>query len=119
MYEGNSRDVRHAHRFSSCSQTCEVDQLQNPDNTQTGSATVAIDKARTAALFKRPSKAFQDLVAGGGSGLRILGLTGAMPIAGGVPLVSNNLILGAIGVSGESSSEHDDTCAQVGAGALK
>jgi uncharacterized protein GlcG (DUF336 family) len=89
------------------------------DNTQTGSAVVAIEKARTAALFKRPSKAFQDLVAGGGSGLRILGLTGAMPIAGGVPLISNNFIVGAIGVSGESSSEHDAICAQAGADTLK
>ena len=46
------------------------------DNTQTGSADVAIEKARTAVRFKRPSKAFQDAVAGGGPGLRILGLTG-------------------------------------------
>src|ERR1700690_1122783 len=42
------------------------------DNTQTGSATVAIDKARSAAMFKRPTKAFQDVVAGGGEGLRVL-----------------------------------------------
>jgi uncharacterized protein GlcG (DUF336 family) len=79
---------------------------------------VAVDKARTAALFKRPSKVFEDLVAGGGSGLRILGLPGAMPIGGGVPLTSNSRIVGAIGVSGDSS-DHDGICALAGASALK
>jgi len=88
------------------------------DNAQTGSADVAIDKARTASLFKRPSKAFQDMVTGGGPGLRILGLRGAVPIEGGVPLVIDGKIVGAIGVSGDSS-EHDGICAQAGADALK
>ena len=88
------------------------------DNTQTGSANVAIDKARTASLFKRPSKAFQDMVAGGGQGLRILGLPGAVPIEGGVPLIVEDKIVGAIGVSGDSS-DHDGICAQAGADALK
>ena len=88
------------------------------DNAQTGSADVAIDKARTATLFKRPSKAFQDMVTGGGPGLRILGLRGAVPIEGGVPLVIDGKIVGAIGVSGDSS-EHDGICAQAGADALK
>ena len=88
------------------------------DNTQTGSATVAIDKAKTAALFKRPSKAFQDGVAGGGAGLRILGLHGATPVEGGVPIFVNGQIVGAIGVSGDSA-EHDGVCAQAGAAAAK
>lgn len=88
------------------------------DNTQTGSADVAIAKARTASLFKRPSKAFQDMVTGGGQGLRILGLPGAVPIEGGVPLVVDGKIVGAIGVSGDSS-DHDGICAQAGADALK
>lgn len=88
------------------------------DNTQTGSANVAIDKARTAALFKRPTKAFQDMVAGGGSGLRILGLPGAVPIEGGVPLMVEGKIVGAVGVSGDSS-DHDGICAQAAADALK
>ena len=87
------------------------------DNTQTGSASVAVDKARTAALFKRPSKAFQDLVAGGGAGFRILGLPGAVPIEGGVPLIVDDKIVGAIGVSGDSS-DHDGICAQAGADSL-
>jgi glc operon protein GlcG len=88
------------------------------DNTQTGSANAAIEKARTAALFKRPSKAFQDMVAGGGPGLRILGLPGAVPIEGGIPLVLNNQIVGAIGVSGDSS-DHDGMCAQAAVDSLK
>jgi len=88
------------------------------DNTQTGSADVAIAKARTAALYKRPSKVFQDMVAGGGSGLRILGLHNAVPIEGGIPLVDDGKIVGAIGVSGDSA-DHDSICAQAGADALK
>jgi glc operon protein GlcG len=88
------------------------------DNTQTGSASVSIEKARTAALFKRPTKAFQDLVAGGGPGLRILGLPGAIPVEGGIPLMVNDQIVGAIGVSGDSS-DHDGICAQAGATSLK
>ena len=88
------------------------------DSTQIGSADLAIDKARTAVRFKRPSKVFQDLVAGGGAGLRILGLLGAVPIEGGVPLVMDGQIVGAIGVSGDSS-DHDGICAQAGANTLK
>ena len=88
------------------------------DNTQIGSAQVAIDKARTSALFKRPSKVFEDQVAAGGTGLRFLGLTGAMPIGGGVPLITSNHIVGAIGLSGDSS-DHDAICAQAGASVLK
>src|SRR4051812_24330819 len=53
------------------------------DDTQHGSVRVAIDKARSAALFKRPTKAFQDSVAGGGAGMRVLALRGAMPVEGG------------------------------------
>ena len=88
------------------------------DDTQTGSAVVAIEKARTSALFKRPSKVFEEWVAGGGSGLRTLGLTGAMPIGGGIPLVADGHIIGAIGVSGDTS-DHDGQCAQAGAAILK
>ena len=57
------------------------------DNTQLGSAKVAINKARSAALYKRPTKAFQDALAGGGLGLRVLALEGAVPVDGGVPLI--------------------------------
>jgi len=88
------------------------------DNTQLGSAKVAVDKARSAALFKRPTKVFQDRLASGGVGLNVLGLEGAVPVEGGVPLMIDGHIVGAIGVSGDTS-EHDALCAQVGADALK
>jgi glc operon protein GlcG len=88
------------------------------DNTQIGSADIAIEKARTAVRFKRPSKAFQDLVAGGGAGLRILRLPGAIPIEGGIPLMIDGQIVGAIGVSGDAS-DHDGLCATAGAATLK
>ncbi len=88
------------------------------DNTQLGSSQVAIGKARSAVRFKRPTKAFQDAVAAGGAGVRILGLEGAVPVEGGIPIVMDGKIVGAIGVSGDSS-DHDAICAQAGANALK
>ncbi len=88
------------------------------DGTQTGSVNVAIGKARSAALFKRPSKVFQDVVAAGGGGLRILGLEGAVPIEGGIPLVMDGKIVGAIGLSG-GTGDQDGQCAKAGADALK
>ena len=88
------------------------------DNTQLGSAMVAVDKARSAALFKRPTKAFQDALASGGAGMRVLGLQGVVPVEGGIPLVMDNKIVGAIGVSGDSS-EHDGQCAKAGSDTLK
>jgi glc operon protein GlcG len=87
------------------------------DNTQIGSAKVAVNKARSAALFKRPTKAFQDAVAGGGAGLRVLGLEGAVPVEGGVPLIVDGKIIGAIGLSGDTS-DHDGQCARAGVDAL-
>jgi uncharacterized protein GlcG (DUF336 family) len=91
---------------------------EKADNTQLGSARVAIDKARSAALFKRPTKAFQDAVAAGGIGLRILRLEGAIPVEGGLPLMSEGKLVGAIGVSGDLS-EHDGQCATAAAATLK
>jgi uncharacterized protein GlcG (DUF336 family) len=88
------------------------------DNTQLGSAQICISKARSAALFKRPTKAFQDALAAGGAGLRVLRLEGAVPVEGGIPIVSDGKIIGAIGVSGDSS-EHDGQCAKAGADAIK
>ena len=88
------------------------------DNTQLGSANVAIDKAKTAAAFKRPSKAFQDALAGGADGLRVLGLKGVTPVEGGIPLVMDGKIVGAIGVSGATSAQ-DSQCAKAGADTVK
>jgi len=88
------------------------------DNTQVGSANVAIDKARSAALFKRPTKAFQDALTAGGEGLRILALQGGVPLEGGIPLVIDGKIVGAIGVSGATSAQ-DAQCAKAGADSVK
>ena len=92
--------------------------FEKMDGTQTGSVRVAIGKARTAALFKRPTKAFQDSLAAGGEGLRILGLEGAVPIEGGLPLLIDGKIVGAIGVSG-GTSQQDGLVAKAGADTLK
>jgi len=92
--------------------------FEKMDGTQLGSVNVAMEKARSAALFKRPTKAFQDTVAAGGAGLRILSLPGAVAVEGGIPLVMDGKIVGAIGVSG-GTSEQDGQCAKTGADALK
>jgi glc operon protein GlcG len=90
---------------------------EKTDNTQLGSANVAVDKARSAALYKRPTKVFQDALAAGGNGLRILRLEGAVPVEGGLPLLHDGKLVGAIGVSGDTS-EHDGQCAQAGVQAV-
>jgi len=92
--------------------------FEKMDGTQIGSVTVAIDKARSAAMFKRPTKAFQDTLAAGGEGLRVLKIQGAIPVEGGVPLVVDGKIVGAIGVSG-GTSQQDGQCANAGAAAVK
>ena len=88
--------------------------FERMDATQSGSVVVAIDKARSAARFKRPTKAFQDMLAAGGEGWRVLGLHGAVPVEGGVPIVIDGKIVGAIGVSGVLSSQ-DAQVARAGA----
>lgn len=88
------------------------------DNTQLGSAKIAVDKARSAALFKRPTKVFQDRLTSGTAGLPILALEGAVPVEGGIPLMQDGHIIGAIGVSGDSS-DHDAKCGQAGVDTLK
>lgn len=92
--------------------------FEKMDGTQTGSVNVSIEKARSAVLFKRPTKAFQDIVAQGGVGLRMLGLPGAVPVEGGIPLIEGGKIIGAVGASG-GSSDQDGQCAQAGASVVK
>ena len=91
--------------------------FEKMDATQAGSTVVAVDKARSAARFKRPTKAFQDTLAAGGEGLRVLGLNGVVPVEGGIPLVVDGKIVGAIGVSGGTSAQ-DGQCARAGAEAV-
>ncbi|HYB42684.1 MAG TPA: heme-binding protein [Candidatus Methylomirabilis sp.] len=86
--------------------------LERLDNTQLGSIGIAVDKARTAAAFKRPSKVFEDAVAGGRNA--VLGLQGVTPIEGGLPLMLDGKVIGAIGVSG-MTSQQDGMVAKAGA----
>ena len=85
------------------------------ENTQNGSTEASIEKARTSAAFRRPSKAFEDVVASGKT--NYLKLPGTVPIEGGTPLVVDGKIVGAIGISGASSAQ-DGVCAKAGADAL-
>jgi uncharacterized protein GlcG (DUF336 family) len=89
--------------------------LERMDGTQIGSIEMAIQKAHSAVSFKRPTKAFEDAVAGGRS--TILKIPGAMPVEGGIPLMADGKILGSIGVSG-GSSDQDGVAAKAGADAL-
>lgn len=86
------------------------------DNTQHGSVDIAIGKALTANNLKRPTKALQDAVAQGGGNLRMLAIPGVMPLEGGVPIVVDGKIIGAIGASGVLSNQ-DAEVAMAGAAA--
>lgn len=89
--------------------------LQRIDGTQTGSIDVAIQKARTAQAFKRPTRVFEDAIAGGR--VALVALHGALPLEGGVPIMSGGQLVGAIGVSGVKSTE-DGQIAKAGAEAI-
>ncbi len=85
--------------------------FQRFDNTQFGSIEVAIEKARAAIAFRRPTKIWEDNIAAGS--LRYLGLPGSLPIEGGLPIVTDGKFIGAIGVSGVRSHQ-DAQIAQAG-----
>jgi uncharacterized protein GlcG (DUF336 family) len=87
------------------------------DGTQYGSIAISQQKARTAALFRRPSKAWEDAVAKGGTA--VMTFPNVIASAGGVPLVLDGKIVGAIGVSGAPKGTIDAEAAQAGADALK
>jgi len=87
-------------------------------DTQNASVELSLEKARTSALFRRPTREFQDALAAGGDNLRVLGLTGVMPNAGGIPIVVNGRLIGAIGVSG-GSVDQDAQVAQRGVAEVK
>lgn len=89
--------------------------LAKIDDTQYGSIDVAIQKAQTSAAFKRPTKVFEDAIAGGRNA--IIGLKGALPLEGGVPIIWEGKVIGAVGVSGVKSIE-DAQVAKAGADAL-
>ncbi len=91
---------------------------QRLDNTQTASVLVSQDKAVSAAMWRRSTKVYQDTVAGGGAGLRVLALRGAAPFEGGLPIIIDGKIVGGIGVSGVSADQ-DGVVAKAGADQFK
>ena len=92
--------------------------LHRRDDVQLSSIEIAQGKAKTALMFKRPSKVLDDAIAGGGAGLRFLALKDIVPLEGGVPIVLDGKIVGAIGVSGVLSSQ-DAQVARSGVDVLK
>jgi uncharacterized protein GlcG (DUF336 family) len=83
--------------------------FQKLDDTQLGSINVAIGKAKTAVNFKRPSKAIEDIIAGGRNAF--LGVEGLTPLQGGLPVMADGKLIGAVGVSGVMSTQ-DEQVAQ-------
>ncbi len=90
--------------------------LHRPDGAQVASVDVTTDKARTAAIYRRPSKDFEDQASGGRPSA--LHLARAVPLQGGMPIVNDGHVVGAIGVSGASSADEDQELATIGADAL-
>ena len=92
--------------------------LHRHNDVQLSSIEISQGKAKTALMFKRPSKVLDDAIAGGGAGLRFLALKDIVPLEGGVPIVLDGKIVGAIGVSGVLSSQ-DAQVARAGVDTLK
>jgi glc operon protein GlcG len=91
--------------------------LQRLDNAQWGSIEIAKEKARSAVALRRPTKALQDLIAQGGANLRLLNI-GYSVLEGGIPIMADGKIIGAIGVSGVTSQQ-DAQIGQAGIDAMK
>ena len=92
--------------------------LQRLDGTQIGSVEVAREKAFSAVAFRRPTKVFEDLVGQGGANLRLLRLSGASPLDGGIPIIVDGKLVGGVGVSGVTGAQ-DAQIARAGIDALK
>ena len=91
--------------------------FQRLENTQLGSIDVALQKAKTAVLYRRPTKAFEERIAAGGVDLKLLKLPG-LPMEGGLPILHQGKVIGGIGVSGVKSTE-DAQIARAGLAAIK
>jgi glc operon protein GlcG len=94
----------------------ELSYLWRPDKAQVASVGVATDKARTAAIYRRPSKDFEDQASGGRASA--LHLARAVPLQGGMPILHGGEVIGAVGVSGATSADEDQELAELGAQAL-
>jgi len=92
--------------------------LHRHNDVQLSSIEISQGKAKTALMFKRPSKVLDDAISSGGAGLRFLALKEIVPLEGGLPIVVDGKIIGAIGVSGVLSSQ-DSQVARAGADGLK
>src|SRR6202008_4321603 len=91
--------------------------LLRPDAAQVASTNVSVDKARTAAIYRRPSKDFEDQASNGRPSA--LHLARAVPLQGGMPIVHDGEVVGGIGVSGASSADEDQELSAIGASALE
>ena len=80
--------------------------LERLNNTQVASVDVAIGKARTASIFRRPSRVFEEQVKNGR--VAAISLPGATPLQGGIPVIVNGEVIGAVGVSGNTPKEDED-----------
>jgi glc operon protein GlcG len=91
--------------------------LVRPDLAQVASVEVTTDKARTAAIYRRPSKDFEDQASGGRPSA--LHLARAVPLQGGIPIEHDGHVIGAVGVSGATSADEDNELAQIAAAAVQ
>jgi len=90
--------------------------LERLDNTFAAGARISIGKARTAALFKKPTAAFEEIIRNGRTPM--IALEDFTPLQGGIPIIVDGQIIGAVGVSGAASAEQDEELAIAGANAL-
>jgi glc operon protein GlcG len=91
--------------------------LERLVGTFAASASISVGKARTAAIFKKPTKAFEETIRGGRTAM--IALDDFTPLQGGVPIVADGQVVGAIGVSGAASAQRDEEIAMAGAAAAK
>jgi len=91
--------------------------LERLDGTFAAGPRISIGKARTAALFKKPTAAFEDIIKNGRTAM--VALEDFTPLQGGVPIELDGKVVGAIGVSGAANQQRDEAVAKVGAAALK
>lgn len=92
--------------------------LERLDGTFAAGANISIGKARTAALFKRPTKAFEDIIKNGRTAMVALPDSFFTPLQGGIPVTVDGQIVGGVGVSGAASAQQDEELAIAGAGAI-
>ncbi len=92
--------------------------FERMDNCQYGSIAISMHKARAAAIFKRPTRVYESLIAASPQNVNIVTLDGIIASAGGNPIIIGGKLVGAIGCSGATSAQ-DDQCSQAGVAALQ